>query len=173
MTMVGPRPEVPKYADLYTPEQRAILQYKPGITDNASLHFRNEEQLLRSAGDVEEFYIRYCLPRKLELNQQYQRDAGFFPDLLIILQTVSSVALNYSPPIRVWLLITLYTLQLAASLWMAYELRFDFAAAPEDEARAIVCAALARPLQQLFLGASALTPSSLFQHARPGQDLSR
>ncbi len=123
MTMVGPRPEVPKYADLYTPEQRAILQYKPGITDNASLHFRNEEQLLRSAGDVEEFYIRYCLPRKLELNQQYQRDAGFFPDLLIILQTVSSVALNYSPPIRVWLLITLYTLQLAASLWMAYELR--------------------------------------------------
>jgi FlaA1/EpsC-like NDP-sugar epimerase len=136
---------------MYTPEQRTILQYKPGITDNASLHFRNEEQLLRSADNVEEFYVRYCLPRKLELNREYAEEAGFFQDLWIILQTVSSVVLNYSPPIRVWLLLCLYALELTSSLWMAYELRFDFEVEPELKQERLFVMLWLVPLQLLFL----------------------
>ena len=55
MSLVGPRPEVSKYVERYTPEQRQILNLKPGITDLASLHFRNEELLLKDAEKVEDF----------------------------------------------------------------------------------------------------------------------
>lgn len=151
MTFVGPRPEVPKYVDLYSDEQRKILQHKPGITDNATLHFRNEEQLLRSAENVEEFYVRYCMPRKLELNQQYAREANFFQDIWIILQTISTVALNYSPPLRVWLLAWLYALELSASLWMAYELRFDFNVPLELEPERMLVLTWLVPLQMILL----------------------
>ena len=91
MSFVGPRPEVPRYVDLYTPDQREILRYKPGITDLASLLFRNEEELLRGADDVEQFYIRYCLPKKIELNRQHAERASLFQDISIILQTLSSL----------------------------------------------------------------------------------
>lgn len=152
MTFVGPRPEVPKYVELYTPEQREILQYKPGITDNATLHFRNEEQLLRSSENVEEFYVRYCMPRKLELNRQYAVQANLFHDFWIVCQTVSSVVLNYSPPARVWLLALLYAVELVASLWMAYELRFDFNVGPELQQERMVALAWLVPFQLLLLG---------------------
>src|ERR1017187_3241538 len=71
MSFVGPRPEVARYVEHYTPEQREILKYKPGITELATLHFRNEEALLRGAADVDDFYIRLCLPRKIALNLRY------------------------------------------------------------------------------------------------------
>jgi lipopolysaccharide/colanic/teichoic acid biosynthesis glycosyltransferase len=92
MSFVGPRPEVPRYVALYTPEQREVLRHRPGITDLASLEFRDEEALLRDVPDVEAFYIRYCLPRKIELHRQYAARAGFFQDLGIILRTVGCVA---------------------------------------------------------------------------------
>src|SRR5580765_911751 len=71
MSLVGPRPEVARYVEHYTREQRAILQHKPGITDLASLRFRNEESLLNNSTGTEQFYIDHCLPRKLKLNQEY------------------------------------------------------------------------------------------------------
>ena len=117
MSFVGPRPEVPRYVERYTPEQREILNYKPGITDLATLRFRNEEALLRGAADVEGFYLRYCLPKKIELNRQYAERAGFFQDLWIILQTLC--------PYWVGVLV-IYGLALAASFWLCYELRSDF-----------------------------------------------
>jgi lipopolysaccharide/colanic/teichoic acid biosynthesis glycosyltransferase len=88
MSFVGPRPEVPKYVALYTPPQREILRLKPGITDLATLEFRNEEELLRNTPDVEKFYIEHCIPRKIELNLLYARRADLWRDTLIILRTL-------------------------------------------------------------------------------------
>ena len=67
MSFVGPRPEVPRYVEKYTPAQREILQLKPGITDLATLEFRDEEDLLKAQSDVEKFYLEVCVPRKIEL----------------------------------------------------------------------------------------------------------
>ena len=88
MSLVGPRPEVPRYVALYTPEQTTILNYKPGITDLASLRFREEESLLHAGDAAEQFYMEQCVPRKLELNQEYARHANLLTDTWIILQTV-------------------------------------------------------------------------------------
>jgi len=85
MSYVGPRPEVPRYVEQYRPEQREILRYKPGITDVASMLFRNEQALLQGCSNVEEFYLRYCLPKKIELNREYAGRASLRQDLWIIL----------------------------------------------------------------------------------------
>ena len=91
MSFVGPRPEVPRYAALYTVEQNRVLTLKPGITDLATLEFRNEEELLRSAADTEKFYLEYCLPRKIELNLAYARTANVWEDTKIIIRTLLSM----------------------------------------------------------------------------------
>jgi len=91
MSFVGPRPEVPRYVEHYSPEQRQVLNCKPGITDLASLLFRDEAALLRGAADVEQFYVRYCLPKKIELNRQYMERAGVLQDLWIIARTLWGV----------------------------------------------------------------------------------
>lgn len=88
MSFVGPRPEVPRYVAHYTTEQRQVLALKPGITDLATLEFRNEEELLRTAGNTEKFYLEYCVPRKIELNLAYARQATIWKDVIIILKTV-------------------------------------------------------------------------------------
>jgi lipopolysaccharide/colanic/teichoic acid biosynthesis glycosyltransferase len=88
MSLVGPRPEVPKYVERFTRSQRDVLQLKPGITDLATLAFRDEEELLESARDVEAFYLNFCLPKKIELNLQYARQASCWEDTKIILQTL-------------------------------------------------------------------------------------
>jgi len=124
MSLVGPRPEVPRYADLYTPEQREILKYKPGITDMASLLFRNEEMILRGAGDVEGFYLRYCLPKKIELNRQYGARATFLQDLRIILQTICPYWVG---------ILGIYFITLTFSFWLSYRLRSDFRASNQDQ----------------------------------------
>ena len=118
MSLVGPRPEVPHYVERYTPEQREILRCKPGITDLASLFFRDEETLLRHATNVEEFYIQHCIPRKLKLNQEYAARANLLSDTWIILQTIC--------PYWVGVLVT-YGILLAASFGLAYGLISDFA----------------------------------------------
>ncbi len=117
MSFVGPRPEMAKYVDRYTPEQREILQFKPGITDMATMLFRNEEALLRGAEDVEAFYLRYCLPRKIELNLQYAQRASVLQDIWIIIQTLCPYWLG---------VLLIYVVTLVASFWLAYELRSDF-----------------------------------------------
>lgn len=88
MSLVGPRPEVPRYVDQYSAEQRRVLDLKPGITDLATLEFSHEEDLLKSRPDVERFYIEYCIPRKIALNRRYAEEANIFSDLRILLKTL-------------------------------------------------------------------------------------
>ncbi|HPC04727.1 MAG TPA: sugar transferase [Syntrophales bacterium] len=88
MSFVGPRPEVPRYVALYTPEQRRVLEMMPGITDPASIRFRRESELLADAGDPEDYYVRVLLPEKIRLNLEYGRRATLSGDLRIILCTL-------------------------------------------------------------------------------------
>lgn len=94
MSLVGPRPEVPKYVALYMPEQRLVLEVSPGITDLASLKFRNESDLLAGVPNPEELYIQEIMPQKLELNLKYIAQASLRFDLLIILKTLWQVLID-------------------------------------------------------------------------------
>jgi len=88
MSVVGPRPEVQKFVDLYTEEQRQVLKVKPGLTDNASIHFRNENQLLEGKADPIDFYIQEIMPVKLELNLAYIAEQSLWLDIRIVLRTI-------------------------------------------------------------------------------------
>ena len=88
MSLVGPRPEVPRYVALYTPEQRRVLQVRPGITDPASVAFRNESAVLAQAADPERHYIDCVMPEKLRLNLAYLERRSFWRDLMLIVKTV-------------------------------------------------------------------------------------
>jgi len=88
MSLVGPRPEVPRYVELYSPEQRKVLQLRPGVTDPASFAFFNESEILRQAEDAERFYVDDLMPEKIRINLEYAKIAGFATDLLLILATV-------------------------------------------------------------------------------------
>lgn len=88
MSIVGPRPEVAKYVDLYTEEQRQVLKVKPGLTDLASLEFIDENKLLGEAENPEEVYVNEIMPEKLRLNLVYIKNNSLYEDLRIILNTV-------------------------------------------------------------------------------------
>jgi lipopolysaccharide/colanic/teichoic acid biosynthesis glycosyltransferase len=89
MSLVGPRPEVPKYVALYPPQLRdLILSVRPGITDEASIEFRNESALLAGAEDPESRYVVEILPRKLEIYARYARQHSLIGDVRILLRTV-------------------------------------------------------------------------------------
>ncbi len=87
MSLVGPRPEDPRYVALYTPEQRRVLDVRPGITSLASLEYRNEEAILRGP-DWEQRYIHEVMPAKLAIDLRYVQGATLFSDILIILRTL-------------------------------------------------------------------------------------
>jgi len=90
MSLVGPRPEDPRYVALYTEEQRKVLQIKPGITSLASLAYRSEETIL--AGDRwEHIYTEQVLPHKLAIEIEYLKKRTFWNDLIIIIRTVLAV----------------------------------------------------------------------------------
>ena len=91
MSFVGPRPEVKKYTDLYTEEQRQVLQVRPGITDYASIKFRNENDLLSASDDPEKLYIDEIMPEKLTLNLKYINDNNVFKDIKIIFDTFYAI----------------------------------------------------------------------------------
>jgi lipopolysaccharide/colanic/teichoic acid biosynthesis glycosyltransferase len=91
MSLVGPRPEVRKYVDLYNLEQRKVLLVKPGITDLASLEYFNENELLAQSTDPERTYIDSVMPDKLKLNLKYIDQAGLIADVKIILRTIHRV----------------------------------------------------------------------------------
>jgi lipopolysaccharide/colanic/teichoic acid biosynthesis glycosyltransferase len=91
MSLVGPRPEVRKYVDLYNEAQRRVLLVKPGITDLASLEYFDENNLLAKSDHPEKTYIEVVMPHKLELNLQYIDQAGLFADVRIILRTIKRV----------------------------------------------------------------------------------
>lgn len=91
MSLVGPRPEVRKYVDLYNEEQRKVLSVRPGITDYASLEYFSENELLAQSADPEQTYIQEVMPAKLALNKKYISEAGVFTDTKIILKTIKRI----------------------------------------------------------------------------------
>ncbi len=90
MSLVGPRPEDPRYVALYTPAQRAVLDVPPGITSAASISFRNEEALLHGA-DWEQTYTESVLPKKLDIELCYLQRRTLWSDLAVIGKTFQSV----------------------------------------------------------------------------------
>lgn len=91
MSFVGPRPEVRKYVDLYTQEQRKVLNVRPGITDLASLHYFEENELLAKSPDPEKTYIEEVMPAKLKLNLEYIDKANLGTDLGMIFKTIGRI----------------------------------------------------------------------------------
>lgn len=87
MSLVGPRPEVRHYVDYWTPEQMHVLDVRPGITDPASIKFRNENELLEKAEDPERYYIDVIMQEKLKLYLEYVKNHSFFGDLGLIFKT--------------------------------------------------------------------------------------
>jgi len=91
MSMVGPRPEVRKYVELYSDEQKKVLNVKPGITDYASIEYRNENEIIAKSANPEEVYINEIMPAKLELNLKYISKRSVSSYLKIICKTIINV----------------------------------------------------------------------------------
>ena len=88
MSLVGPRPEVPKYVKLYSDEQKKVLNVRPGITDMASLRYKDENEILGKVDNPEEYYINVIMKDKLNLNLEYIEKSNIFFDLYLIIKTV-------------------------------------------------------------------------------------
>lgn len=91
MSLVGPRPEVPKYTQYYNKEQRTIFQIRPGITDYASIKYRDENEILAKSSQPEKTYIEEIMVDKLNLNLKYLRDRSIITDLKIIINTILKI----------------------------------------------------------------------------------
>lgn len=87
MSLVGPRPEVRHYVDYWTSEQMHVLDVRPGITDPASIKFRNENELMEKAEDPEKYYIEVIMQEKIKLYLEYVEKHSFFYDLGLIFKT--------------------------------------------------------------------------------------
>ena len=87
MSLVGPRPEVRHYVDYWTPEQMHVLDVRPGITDPASIKFRNENELMEKAEDPEKYYIEVIMQEKIKLYLEYVEKHNFFYDMGLIFKT--------------------------------------------------------------------------------------
>lgn len=87
MSLVGPRPEVRKYVEMYTPEQMHVLDVRPGITDMASILYRNENELLEKADDPDKFYVEVVMQDKLRINLEYVAKHSFWFDIKLIFKT--------------------------------------------------------------------------------------
>lgn len=88
MSLVGPRPEVPRYVKLYSKEQLKVLDVRPGITDLASLRYSDENELLGTVENPEEYYVNVIMKDKLDLNLEYIDKSNVFYDIVIILKTI-------------------------------------------------------------------------------------
>ena len=91
MSLVGPRPEVRHYVDYWTPEQMHVLDVRPGITDPASIKFRNENELMEKAEDPEKYYIEVIMQEKLKLYLEYVDNHSFWGDIQLIFQTFVAI----------------------------------------------------------------------------------
>ena len=91
MSLVGPRPEVRHYVDFWTPEQMHVLDVRPGITDPASIKFRNENDLLDKADNPEEYYINVIMQEKIRLYLEYVENHNLWYDIKLIFQTIKVV----------------------------------------------------------------------------------
>jgi lipopolysaccharide/colanic/teichoic acid biosynthesis glycosyltransferase len=94
MSIVGPRPEVKHYTDMYTSAERALLSVRPGITDWASIRFRNEGEILKGAADPEQAYMEKIRPEKIRLGLEYVKHQSVKEDVAIIIATVKAVFEN-------------------------------------------------------------------------------
>lgn len=88
MSLVGPRPEVRKYVDLYDNKQKEILKVRPGITDIASITFRNENDLLSQNPNPEDYYIHEIMPKKISLSLEYVKTRSLIKDIKLIFKTI-------------------------------------------------------------------------------------
>lgn len=91
MSLVGPRPEVRKYVDMYTPEQMRVLSVRPGITSLASIRYRNENDILAAAEDPDRCYIEQVMPDKLAIDLEYVDRANLWNDIKLIFSTIASI----------------------------------------------------------------------------------
>lgn len=91
MSLVGPRPEVRKYVDMYTPEQLHVLDVRPGITSLASIRYRNENELLDRVEDPDRCYVEEVMPDKLRIDLEYVADRSFVYDIKLIFRTFLEV----------------------------------------------------------------------------------
>lgn len=91
MSLVGPRPEVRKYVEMYNADQKKVLSVKPGITDYASILYSNENEILSRSEDPEQHYINKVMPAKLKLNLKYIENPGLGADLNIIFKTIGRI----------------------------------------------------------------------------------
>ncbi|MEN8786234.1 MAG: sugar transferase [Flavobacteriales bacterium] len=91
MSIVGPRPEVPKYVNLYSKEQLKVLSVRPGLTDLASIEFINENEILGNSENPEKEYVEVIMPTKLELNIQYIENQSFLGDIKLIFRTFGKI----------------------------------------------------------------------------------
>lgn len=94
MSLVGPRPQVRKYVDLYTDEQLKVLEVRPGMTDPGSIYYRNEPDLLAKADDPDEYYVNVIMPHKITVQQNYIDHRNVATDLMVILETFKAVAVK-------------------------------------------------------------------------------
>ena len=91
MSLVGPRPEVRHYVDMWTPEQMHVLDVRPGITDPASIRYRNENELLEKAEDPERYYVEVIMQDKIKLYLEYVEKHSFWYDIKLIFQTFYTI----------------------------------------------------------------------------------
>ncbi|MBX7042401.1 MAG: sugar transferase [Ignavibacteria bacterium] len=91
MSIVGPRPEVRKYVELYDEDQRKVLEVRPGITDLASIKYRNENEILSGKPDPEDHYIRHIMPDKIRINLEYINDRSILKDIKVMVRTVAAI----------------------------------------------------------------------------------
>ena len=94
MSLVGPRPEVRHYVDYWTPEQMHVLDVRPGITDPASIKFRNENELMGQAENPEDYYINVIMQEKIKLYLEYVENASFWYDIKLIFQTFKVIVME-------------------------------------------------------------------------------
>lgn len=91
MSFVGPRPEVRKYVDMYNAKQLKVLSVRPGITDLASIAFRNENEILSKQSNSEQYYIEEIMPEKIRINLKYISEKKMFSDFGVLLKTILSI----------------------------------------------------------------------------------
>lgn len=134
MSLVGPRPEVRKYVELFMDDYKSILDVRPGITDVASLTFSNEEEILKGRKDPEEYYINFLLPEKLKLSKEYVRNSSLSYDIRLIFSTIVRLVypkdlilqtIDSLTPFRRPIIIGAETAIFILSSYIAFLIRFD------------------------------------------------
>lgn len=94
MSLVGPRPEVRRYVDMYTSDQLRVLSVRPGITSLASIRYRNENDILAAAADPDRCYVEQVMPDKLAIDLEYVEHASFINDIKLIFKTFKEIILK-------------------------------------------------------------------------------